>query len=355
MGDGFRQHSPVRARPMSFKQLFLAALFVGWSSVARGFRIATHNLRFDSMPDNITVQQSIAALPDPLTQPAFLALSGEQPWSTRRIKIAQHLISEGLSLFGVQEALVRQVNDLQELFGDEWAHFGVGRDDGAEAGEFSAIYYKKSDVTLLSNDSFWLSNEPFDAGSKFPGAGSVRICTASRFTLNTGPSAPVNFSYLNTHLDDKSDDQRKLAASMILIRARFEAATHNNPVFVTGDFNSHETGSDSGAYEIITGAATPVAVNATFAARFAVPDDEQPDFKMLDLRAQTARINVGANFATFAGFSAPNDTSQWGRIDFVFGGSNGGWNVTGYKVDTSLTDDGTVASDHRPVFADIQI
>ena len=61
-------------------------------------RFSTYNLRFDSMPDNITVPQSIAALPDPLAAPAagFLGISGEQPWSTRRIKVAQRLLSEGV-------------------------------------------------------------------------------------------------------------------------------------------------------------------------------------------------------------------------------------------------------------------
>ena len=58
-------------------------------------RISTYNLRYDSMPDNITVQQSLASLPDPLLVPAYLAKTGEQPWSARRIKVAQHLISEG--------------------------------------------------------------------------------------------------------------------------------------------------------------------------------------------------------------------------------------------------------------------
>lgn len=59
-------------------------------------RISTYNLRYDSMPDNITVQETVAALPDPLIVPQeYLAKSGEQPWSTRRIKVAQHILSEG--------------------------------------------------------------------------------------------------------------------------------------------------------------------------------------------------------------------------------------------------------------------
>ncbi|KAI3612979.1 endonuclease exonuclease phosphatase family protein [Moniliophthora roreri] len=318
-----------------------------------GFRVASWNLRFDSKPDNISVQDSISALPDPLEPFGFLNGSAERPWSTRRLRVAETLLSEGIQIAGFQEALVRQVNDLAELFGDDWSWIGIGRDDGVEAGEFSPIFYKKSAITLLSNDFFWLSNTPFEP-SKFPGAGSFRICSAARFTLNDG-IAPRNFSLLNTHLDDQSDDQRRLAASLLLTRARFEAVTTGNPVFITGDFNSPSFGDDSGAYDIITGAANPVPINATFAEKFAVGDDEAPDFKMVDLRGKAPRERVSRNYATFTGFTAPADTSSWTRIDFILGGSNAGWNIDSYKVLSALQDDGMLSSDHRPVFADIII
>lgn len=103
-------------------------------------RISTYNLRFDSMPDNITVQQTLSNLSDPLVAPTYLGLLGEQPWSTRRIKVAQHLLHSGVvmaskclivacefylhinwHMAGFQEALVRQVNDLAELLGNDWA------------------------------------------------------------------------------------------------------------------------------------------------------------------------------------------------------------------------------------------
>ncbi|KAK7047844.1 hypothetical protein VNI00_006172 [Paramarasmius palmivorus] len=320
--------------------------------MALGIRIASWNLRFDSKPDDITVQESISALPDPLEPFDFLDGNQERPWSTRRLRVAETLLSEGISIAGFQEALVRQVHDLAELFGDDWSWIGIGRDDGVEAGEFSPIFYKNSSLKLLSNDFFWLSNTPFEP-SKFPGAGSFRICTAARFTLTS--SSPQNFTILNTHLDDQSDDQRRLAASLLLTRARFEAATTGNPVFITGDFNSPSLGDDSGAYNIITGATEPVPINQTFAERFAVGDDEQPGFKMLDLRGEAPRANVSRNYATFTGFTAPGDTSSWSRIDFVYGGSNGGWNIDGYKVLSALQDDGVLSSDHRPVFADVSI
>jgi endonuclease/exonuclease/phosphatase family metal-dependent hydrolase len=212
-------------------------------------------------------------------------------------------------------------------------------------------------------------NTPFDV-SKFPGAGSLRICTAGRFTLKT--PKPVNFVLLNTHLDDQSDDQRRLGASLILQRARFEAFNSSGPVLVTGDFNSPSIGPDSGAYNISTGILPPVPINQTFAEKFAVPNGTLDNFVLQDLKGKTPRFDVGGDFATFTGFVNPGDTSQYSRIDFVFGGSNGKWYVAvscvlvtqlrsghrsadKYKVETSLTDDGIQASDHRPVFADISI
>lgn len=59
-------------------------------------RISTYNLRYDSQPDAITVQQSLASLSDPLAPVSYLAKKGEQPWSTRRIKVAEHLLHAGV-------------------------------------------------------------------------------------------------------------------------------------------------------------------------------------------------------------------------------------------------------------------
>ncbi|KAG7441332.1 uncharacterized protein BT62DRAFT_937250 [Guyanagaster necrorhizus] len=320
-------------------------------STPTSLRFSTYNLRYDSMPDNITVAESIAALPDPLVQETFLALSGEQPWSARRLRVSEHILSEDTVISGFQEALVRQVTDLAELFGDDWDWVGVGRDDGVAAGEFSPLFYKKSAVKLISNDTFWLSLTPFEP-SKYPGAGSFRICTVANFSLTT--DAKTTFTVLNTHLDDQSDMQRRVGASLILTRARYEAVKTRSPVFVTGDFNSPSTGNSSGAYEIITGASAPVAINATFAAKYDV-GNQLSDFKMLDFRGQAPRQYVSNNFATYTGFNLPTDTSDWERIDFIFGGSNLGWTSDAYKVGSSLSDDGTLASDHRPVFADVTI
>ncbi|KAI0708506.1 Endonuclease/exonuclease/phosphatase [Earliella scabrosa] len=317
-------------------------------------RLATYNIRQDVYPNSITVQQSIDSLPDPLKKPTiYYGKVFEQPWSTRRIKVYQHLRNEGIVLAGFQEALIRQVNDLAELFGDDWAWVGVGRDDGIAKGEFNPIFYKKSAFELVSNDTFWLSNTPFEP-SKYPGAGSTRICTVTRLTLTSDPTNNTPLTLLNTHLDNLSSAQRALGASLLLLRARHEAHATRGPVLLSGDLNSPPSGSGAGAYQILTGQAPPVAINATFAARYAVPEGVD-EFRMLDLRAETPRVRVSGEHATYTGFGLPFDTSAYSRIDFLFAGSNGQWSADAYRVGSSLTDDGVLASDHRPVFADVTL
>lgn len=200
-------------------------------------------------------------------------------------------------------------------------------------------------LDVVSNLSFESSSvlkrcrhTPFTP-SRFPGAGSHRVCTTIRLQRRNGGT---EFTVLNTHMDDRSEAQRRHAASMILARARYEAVTTDCPVFVMGDFNrslsitlraiiqlsfqSHSppNGRDSGAYEIVTGMRTPGALPEDFAAKYSVDSSSSP-FALHDLRAHTPRRAVSANHATFTGFTAPNDTRSWSRIDFLFGGANGGW------------------------------
>jgi hypothetical protein len=80
-------------------------------------------------------------------------------------------------------------------------------------------------------------------------------------------------------------------------------------------------------YNIITGQLPPVAINSTFQATFPITNGNPDNFTMLDLRTQLPPLSVAGNWATFTGFVDPDDTSSYSHIDFVFGGSNGGWYV----------------------------
>jgi hypothetical protein len=102
-------------------------------------RIVSWNLRYDSQPgDWEEVKDTLERLPNPLEEPQYLKLTGEQHWNIRRIRIAEYLLREepviACALFfsscfyserklflGFQEALKRQVDDLVELLGEGWS------------------------------------------------------------------------------------------------------------------------------------------------------------------------------------------------------------------------------------------
>ncbi|KIJ29257.1 hypothetical protein M422DRAFT_215015 [Sphaerobolus stellatus SS14] len=311
-------------------------------------RVLSFNLRYDSQSDSISVEDTLKNLPDPL-QPrtSYYQNTGERRWSDRRVAVANEILFNKVELIGFQEALVRQVKDLQELLGSDWDHVGVGRDDGFNRGEFSPIFWKKSVLQLIDWDTFWLSDYPFQAGSKYPGAGSVRICTVAYFK-----SAAGEVAVMATHWDDRSDTQRQLGASLILHRARHEATKRNVPVILLGDFNSPAQGRDSAGYEIITGVRKPLPISSEFVERYPVSEN---GFKMIDLIGRAPRRFVSGNHATYTGFSEVQNWSNFGRIDFIMGGSNERWEVESYRVGQSLYDDGMYESDHRPVFVDIRV
>ncbi|KAF8263474.1 Endonuclease/exonuclease/phosphatase [Lactarius quietus] len=307
-------------------------------------RLASWNLRYDVNPDNIPLEHSLSTIPDPLLQPTT-QLVGEQPWSARRVAIARTLFAAQPDLVGFQEALIRQVHDVAELLGDDYAWVGVGRDDNPSSGEFSPIFYRLSALTFLTTDTFWLSHVPFTPGSWYPGAGCPRIATVAHFR---------ELILLNTHLDHVSDAQRRLGAAMLLHRARYEAhANPGVPIFVTGDFNSSAKGDDEGAYAVITGAQQAPPVPDEFAQRFPLPQRAEgaEELVMVDLRVAVPRLNVGGIWATFTGFERRKKDEVC--IDFVFGRSGGGWEAKNVFVCGNLTDDGMLSSDHRLVVADV--
>ncbi|EJD40228.1 mannose-6-phosphatase [Auricularia subglabra TFB-10046 SS5] len=315
--------------------------------MSRPLRIASYNLRFDIWPDARTVKESLDRLPPPLQKPEFYKnMNRERPWSERRVRVWRQLETEDLDVIGFQEAVVRQCQDLQELLGNDWGWVGVGRDDGQNRGEFNPIYYRKSRYDLIHWDTFWLSNDPTKP-SRYPGAGSFRLCTVVRLRpRGGGPDVAV----LNTHLDDQSDKQRQYGASIVLARARYEEQVQGAAVVLTGDFNSQADGSDSGAYQIATGQRAPLNIDSAFAKKYAVPNGAPP-FKLIDLRAETRADRIEGHFATYTGFVDVGRSREYKRIDFILGGSNKPWTPTLYKVTETLSDDGVYASDHRPVIA----
>src|SRR2546422_163967 len=66
---------------------------------------------------------------------------GWSAWTNRKDWVASLIRFHGADAVGVQEGLLRQLTDLDARL-PGWARVGVGRRDGREAGEFSAIFYR---------------------------------------------------------------------------------------------------------------------------------------------------------------------------------------------------------------------
>src|SRR5678816_125140 len=63
---------------------------------------------------------------------------GVNAWPNRKEKVAAQVLFHEPHLLGVQEALPEQMQDLQQLL-PRYKFIGVGREDGKNRGEFSAI------------------------------------------------------------------------------------------------------------------------------------------------------------------------------------------------------------------------
>ena len=168
---------------------------------------------------------------------------GVNAWPLRKDWVASLMRYHDADLIGVQEALAPMLRDLDERL-PEWSRVGVGRTDGKEAGEFSAILYRRDRLTLVDSGTFWLSPTPTAIGSKAWDAALERIATWARFRdRRTG----CGFVHLNTHFDHVGEVARQESARVI--REQLQRLVGRDPFVVTGDLNSDPR---SGGYRVLT-------------------------------------------------------------------------------------------------------
>ncbi len=172
------------------------------------FSVLTYNIRYDNPAD------------------------GENAWAERRHFLAGQLRFYGPDIIGVQEALKRQLDFLQEQL-PEYAWVGVGRDDGREAGEYSAIFFRKERFVARQSGTFWLSPTP-EVVSKGWDAVLPRICT---WALLEDTVAKRHVWVFNTHFDHVGREARRQSASLLLMRL-WEMNRQRYPVIVMGDLNA---------------------------------------------------------------------------------------------------------------------
>jgi endonuclease/exonuclease/phosphatase family metal-dependent hydrolase len=188
---------------------------------AQPIRVMTYNIRLDVASDGIN------------------------QWSNRTEKLPAVILKYDPDLIGLQEAMHHQLMGILKAL-PGYSYIGVGRDDGKEKGEYSAILYKKSRFDMIRQKTSWLSEQPDVAGSKSWDAAITRVVTRGRFRdKRTG----IEFLYFNTHFDHIGKEARQKSSAIILDLLRSERGNPTTPVIITGDFNSEPV---EGAYKTIS-------------------------------------------------------------------------------------------------------
>ena len=155
-------------------------------------------------------------------------------FGARNVSLRQAVDGLKLFVFGMalKVLLANQLGDLKRLL-PGYAAVGVGREDGAEAGEFSAVFYRRDRFTPLESGTFWLSETPDVAGSKGWDGACERVAT---WVVLHDREGGREFLFVNTHLDHVGQVARDEGVN--LLRERIEALRGDRPVILTGDFNS---------------------------------------------------------------------------------------------------------------------
>lgn len=156
-------------------------------------------------------------------------------WDARKHAVSQLINFHAFDIFGVQEAFYSQMEDLQAAL-PQYKYIGVGRDDGQQKGEYSAVFYDPTRFELLSNGTFWLSDTDTDTPNKGWDAALPRICTWGVFRdLQNNQE----FIFMNTHFDHRGVQARIESGKLILAKAK--ELSNGLPIVLTGDFNFDET------------------------------------------------------------------------------------------------------------------
>ncbi|HZW10488.1 MAG TPA: endonuclease/exonuclease/phosphatase family protein [Phycisphaerales bacterium] len=256
---------------------------------------------------------------------------GENAWEHRREMVTGLLARLDADVVGLQEALRFQLDEIAPAL-PGYTEIGVGRDDGATLGEYSALLVREERFGIAESGTFWLSDAPEEPGSKAWGNEITRVCTWARLVERTSGRGVYVF---NCHLDHKSQPSRERGAE--LIAARIGARAHTDePVVLMGDFNA---GEGNGAMRYLRGELPRASDAAAWPGHEPAPSPRLIDtFRAFHPDAR----EVG----TFTGFRVGAINGE--KIDHILAG--GGAQVVEAGIDRTSRG-GRYPSDHFPVWA----
>lgn len=157
---------------------------------------------------------------------------GENWWEYRKEWVAGLIQFYEPEVLGTQEGLHDQVTFLDSALSD-YRFVGVGRDDGGEAGEYTAIFYQHDVLEVVDSGTFWLSETPEKVSVGWD-ASMERICTWAKFKRRKDGKL---FWVFNAHLDHRGAESRVNALKLIIRKAN-EWNQEDLPLILMGDLNA---------------------------------------------------------------------------------------------------------------------
>ncbi len=276
---------------MRTRILFLLLLFVftGTTLYSQEMKVMSYNIKYANEND------------------------GENSWSKRKDHITNQIKFYQPDIFGVQEALVSQLKHFKAEM-KNYKYVGVGRDDGKEVGEFSAIFYNSAEFEVLEENTFWLSETPDEISIGWDAA-MERVCTYAKFKEKNSEKI---FWVFNTHFDHVGEKARENSAK--LIWGKISALNkENQPVILMGDLNLEP---DSSGIQFLA--------------------EKMNDSKII------AELDFGPE-GTFNGYNFEEPVIR--RIDYIF--TSDSIEVKKYAV-LSDSKDLKYPSDHLPVLVEFE-
>lgn len=195
-------------------KICLLSLFVCAFAVQTAFSqtnppiiVATYNLRYNTPNDGVNA------------------------WPNRKENVKALIRYHEFDLFGTQEVLRGQLEDVAEL--KEFGFLGKGRDDGKQAGEHSAIFYRKDRFKVRDSGDFWLSETPDVPGKGWDATCCNRICSWAKFQdLKT----KKQFYFFSVHFDHQGVKARQESGKLMV--KKIKEIAKNTLAICVGDFNS---------------------------------------------------------------------------------------------------------------------
>lgn len=244
-----------------------------------------------------------------------VASDKENAWTERKQDVADLLTYYHPDYFGVQEALPEQMKDIKNGL-KNYDYIGVGRDDGKEKGEFSAIFYDTNRLSVVKSGTFWLSETP-ETSSKGWDAALNRICS---YAIFKDKKSKKEFLAMNLHFDHIGNVARVKSSELILKKIK-ELNPKNLPVTLSGDFNLTE---DSEPIKILS-----------------------QNMKDTFYHSETKHYGPVGTFTAFNVNEIPKE-----RIDYIF---TNGFKIKSHRHINDRRENLLYPSDHFPVLVELSL